>query len=156
MINYHNFPENQYYHEEMPDDYYIEANPNVELDEELVMIFARLIYLEGGDKPLEYQKAVGTVFMNRIQCPFEFPDNFYDVLHQKNQWAVVVDGWLEDPKKAPSETSIEAARWCLAGGRNLPPYVLAIAKFLVKESILYICYDEDNYFGYVDYTPYAT
>lgn len=77
---------------------------------------SRIIHAESGNQILEGKIAVGNVVMNRVKDP-KFPNNIYDVLYQKNQFAPASSGSL---KRTPNEESVIAAKLVLDGAEIVP------------------------------------
>ena len=77
---------------------------------------SRIINAESGNQVLNGKIAVGNVVMNRVKSPL-FPNNIYDVLYQKNQFAPASSGSL---KRTPNEESVIAAKLVLDGAEIVP------------------------------------
>jgi spore germination cell wall hydrolase CwlJ-like protein len=62
--------------------------------------------------------AVGAVVMNRVNSS-QYPDNIFDVIHQKGQFPPATSGSLEKRlKKGPCKKAIKAAKAAIAGEDN--------------------------------------
>lgn len=90
----------------------------------------------------EHQIAVGSVFLNRVASPY-YPDTFYDVAHQKGQYACFKDG---NAYREPTELSKEVARYLMINGSQLPENCVYQAQFKQGSGVYakygneYICY----------------
>jgi N-acetylmuramoyl-L-alanine amidase len=76
-----------------------------------LMLLARLIYGESRGEPYQGQVAVGAVVLNRVKSPL-FPNTISQVIYQKNEFSVVLDGQIN---LTPNTTSINAAEDALNG-----------------------------------------
>lgn len=77
---------------------------------------AKIINAESEGESLEGKIAVGNVVLNRVESP-EFPNNVYDVIHDKKggvQFTPVANGSIN---KYPGEESFTAAKICLENYR---------------------------------------
>lgn len=87
-----------------------------EVDE--VTLLAGIIECEAGGHDYEALLAVGAVVMNRVNSS-SYPDNIYDVIHQKGQFPPATSGKLEKwLKKGPGKNAIKAAKAAIAGDDN--------------------------------------
>ena len=77
---------------------------------------SHIIYSESGNQVLAGKIAVGNVVMNRVRSSI-FPNNIYDVLHQKNQFTSV---YYSNFSRTPNEESVVAAKLVLDGAEVLP------------------------------------
>lgn len=77
---------------------------------------SHIIYSESGNQILAGKIAVGNVVMNRVKSSV-FPNNIYDVLHQKNQFTSV---YYSNFSRTPNEESVVAAKLVLDGAEVLP------------------------------------
>ena len=70
-------------------------------------LLALCVEAEAGNQGLYGKKLVADVVLNRVDSP-DYPDNITDVVMQRNQFSVVLDGriWTVDP----SEETFEAIR----------------------------------------------
>ena len=90
----------------------------------------------------EHQTAVGSVFLNRVKSPY-YPDTFYDVAHQKGQYACFKDG---NAYREPTELSKEVAKYLMLNGSQLPASCVYQAQFKQGSGVYakygneYICY----------------
>lgn len=64
--------------------------------------------------PIEWKMMVGEVVLNRVASP-EYPDNIYDVIHQRGQYQNADTKYFED--LLPLEDCVEAAARLLRGER---------------------------------------
>lgn len=92
---------------------------------------SRIISAESRGEPFEGQIAVGNVVLNRVASP-DFPDTIYDVIFDERwggQFAPVRNGsiWNE-----PAESSVLAARLCLAGATTAAASLYFIAPNLTS------------------------
>lgn len=92
----------------IPGDSYYDANS--------LYWLSRIIYAESGNQILAGKIAVGNVVMNRVRSSI-FPNNIYDVLHQKNQFTSV---YGSNFSKTPNDESVIAAKLVLDGAEVLP------------------------------------
>ncbi len=81
------------------------------VNQEDIDLLARAIYGEARGEPFIGQVAVGAVIINRVLSSY-FPDSFYRVIHQKNQFSAVADGQFY---LSPNNTAYRAAREALRG-----------------------------------------
>jgi spore germination cell wall hydrolase CwlJ-like protein len=87
-----------------------------EVDE--VTLLAGIIECEAGTTDYEAMLAVGAVVMNRVNSS-QYPDNIFDVIHQKGQFPPATSGSLEKRlKKGPCKKAIKAAKAAIAGEDN--------------------------------------
>jgi spore germination cell wall hydrolase CwlJ-like protein/SH3-like domain-containing protein len=87
-----------------------------EVDE--VTLLAGIIECEAGTEDYEAMLAVGAVVMNRVNSS-QYPDNIFDVIHQKGQFPPATSGSLEKRlKKGPCKKAIKAAKAAIAGEDN--------------------------------------
>lgn len=90
----------------------------------------------------EHQIAVGSVFLNRVASSY-YPNTFYEVAHQKGQYACFKDG---NAYRTPTQTSIEVADYLMRNGSQLPSNCVYQAQFkqgkgvYAKYGNTYICY----------------
>lgn len=96
---------------------------NMELD-----ILSRVVYAEAGMDgiPDECQQLVAMVVLNRVNDP-RFPNNIYDVVFQKGQYACT---WSGTFYRTPNARSIANAKKALDGEVECPPKVLGQAGFV--------------------------
>ena len=87
---------------ESGDTYYAETD---------VYWLSRVIYAEVGDQSLPGQMAVGNVILNRV-ADEGYADNVYDVIFEKNQFDVVINGMIY---MEPSQSAEIAAKLALEG-----------------------------------------
>ena len=84
-----------------------------------VDLLAAIIYCEAGAESFDVQLGVASVVMNRVRSG-TYPNNIYDVIHQRGQFSPVREGKLArvlDGKKATA-SCYEAANQALAGADN--------------------------------------
>jgi uncharacterized protein YgiM (DUF1202 family) len=87
-----------------------------EVDE--VTLLAGIIECEAGTTDYDAMLAVGAVVMNRVNSS-EYPDNIFDVIHQKGQFPPATSGSLDKRlKNGPCEKAIKAAEAAIAGEDN--------------------------------------
>ncbi len=82
-------------------------------------LLAALIYCEAGAESYDVQLGVASVVMNRVRSS-TYPNNIYDVIHQRGQFSPVREGKLARVLANGSATSscYEAASQALAGADN--------------------------------------
>ena len=102
-----------------------EARKAREAYEHELWLLAHLVYAEGGGENFEFQIRVGNVALNRVESDL-YPDTLEEVIFQAGQYSCT---WLGGFYYEPSQTSWEAARWLLNGGRVFPKNVLYQAQF---------------------------
>lgn len=85
-------------------------------DADAVYWLSHIIYAESGNQVMDGKIAVGNVVMNRVKSSL-FPNNIYDVLHQKNQFTSV---YYSNFKRTPNNDSVVAAKMVLDGAEVLP------------------------------------
>lgn len=125
---------------------YVEIPPiqKVVIDDYDLELLAHLIYAEAGsdwcDDEMLY--GVGSVVLNRMASDY-YPDNMYDVIYDKGQYACTWDGNIE---KEPNERAYRIARDLLMYGSTLPPNVIFQAQFKQGDGVykkvqnMYFCY----------------
>lgn len=87
-----------------------------EVDE--VTLLAGIIECEAGGQDYEALLAVGASIMNRVESS-HYPDNIFDVIHQKGQFPPATSGCLERwLKKGPTKKAIKAAKAAMNGDDN--------------------------------------
>lgn len=99
--------------------------PIFEYTEEELDLLARLIYSEGGIESYQTQLMIGSVVMNRVSDPDNFPDTILGVIYQENQFSVTtakIDGVVMIDRPADEEAK-KAAYEILTYGSILPPDV---------------------------------
>lgn len=105
-----------------------------------------MIYGENGNGSWKQQLYTGSVVLNRVTSK-RYPNTIYDVVFQRGQYACTWDGNYD---KAPSERSIEAAKYLLENGSQIPYYVLYQAEFKQGDGIwlklgdTYYCYENKD------------
>lgn len=93
-----------------------EEEERLEINEEDLLLLAKIIEIEAGHEPYEGQLAVGSVIMNRVESD-RFPDTVREVIHQPGQFPPVHNGALE--KTEPGELALKAAEAVLSGENNV-------------------------------------
>lgn len=94
---------------------------------------AKIINAESEGESLEGKIAVGNVVLNRVESP-EFPDNVYDVIHDKNggvQFTPVANGSINN---YPGEESFKAAKICLENYRLTDKNILFFLNPVISTS----------------------
>lgn len=94
---------------------------------------AKIINAESEGESLEGKIAVGNVVLNRVGSP-QFPDNIYDVIHDKKggvQFTPVANGSIE---KYPGEESFTAAKICLENYRLTDKNILFFLNPVISTS----------------------
>lgn len=118
-----------------------------------LLLISRIVDVEAGSKWLteEHRRLVASVIWNRMHSP-EFPDTTYDVVYQKNQYAVVGTEWFETLQ--PSQESIQSALYVLRNGSIAPASVVFQAEFRQGSGVYKTV--EDAHFGttYFCYSSY--
>ena len=94
-------------------------------------LLSHLIAGEVNDCDWEMKIAVGSVVLNRVADP-RFPSDLYGVIHQPGQYSCTWDG---NYNKEPNEDTIEAAKYLLINGSQLPPDVIFQAEFVQGSGI---------------------
>lgn len=114
-------------------------------DEEELYILSHLIEGEAGGNSWELKIGVGSVVLNRV-ADSRFPNTIADVVFQNGQYACTWDGNYD---KEPCEESVEAAKYLLTNGSQMPSYVIFQAEFKQGNGVYdyfentYFCYQED-------------
>lgn len=113
-----------------------------QLNEDEVMLLAKLIYGEARGCSDETQKLVGMVVINRMKNP-KFPDTMRNVIYEEGQYATA------DQLNSyhPTEKEINNAREVLSGKYSCPSNVVFQAGFK-QGSGVYMCID-GQYFCYL-------
>lgn len=102
--------------------------PLLKYTTEEIHLLARLIEAEAGIEPYECKVFVGSVVMNRVNCP-DFPDTIEEVIYDNKpvrQFSVTKENskGVAAIDKAASTDSLYAAIEVLSGGSQLPEDVL--------------------------------
>lgn len=123
----------------------VQKEPSVETvsytDEDLYVL-SHVINGEACGYSWEHQIGVGSVVLNRVKDK-RFPDTIKDVVFQKGQYACTWDGNYD---REPEEQAVEAAKYLLENGSQMPEYVLFQAEFEQANSVYikigntYFCY----------------
>jgi len=114
-------------------------------------LLSQVIYSEAGSDWIsdEIQLMVGSVVLNRVNSPY-FPDNIYDVIHQKGQYQFI----LQDIDVVPNQRAIDNAKQLLDNQNDLicPSNILfqsesamgdgIYKKYETKYATLYFCYKD--------------
>ena len=87
----------------------------MEMTSEEMRLLETILALEAQDEPYEGQKAVVEVIFNRVLSP-DFPDNVYDVLSQKGQFATWK--WRNKPYNTPNKTQTDVIAEVIANGNQ--------------------------------------
>lgn len=98
-----------------------EANVNVKgcdvyLTEDEIYTLATLVYLEAGIEPLNCQKDVASVVLNRMMI---YDESLEDVIYKDGQFSPAY--MIEYTK--PTETSLAAVNYVIENGTTIPDYV---------------------------------
>jgi hypothetical protein len=121
---------------------YVECRyPDVELSEEDLRLFAKLLWLECRGESYEGQQAVAEVILNRLVSP-DFPDTIRGIVYADGQFPCTDD----IPTATPTQTQYEAIENALKGPYILPMEVIFYAKF--KENRNFWGQIGDHYFCY--------
>lgn len=99
--------------------------------EEDLYLLSHLICGEVNDCDWEMKIAVGSVVLNRVADP-RFPSDLYGVIYQNGQYSCTWDGNFN---KEPNEETIDAAKYLLKNGSQLPPDVIFQAEFVQGNGI---------------------
>ena len=99
-------------------------------DDDLYLL-SHLIAGEVNDCDWEMKIAVGSVVLNRVADP-RFPSDLYGVIYQSGQYSCTWDGNFN---KEPNEDTIEAAKYLLVNGSQLPSDVIFQAEFVQGRGI---------------------
>lgn len=104
-----------------------ETETEVFYSEEDLYLLSHLICGEVEGCDWEMKVAVGSVVLNRVADP-RFPSTLREVIYQKNplQYSCTVDGNFD---KTPGEETVEAAKYLLENGSQLPGNVIFQAEF---------------------------
>lgn len=107
-------------------EYELKLSQSVELptyeytNEELEVLF-KCVQAEAGDGNYESEKLITQVILNRVKSK-GFPNNIYDVIYQKGQFSVTVDGNLD--RQVVSDKTYKTVMSVLLTGGDLPDNVL--------------------------------
>lgn len=124
--------------------------PDVELSEEDMRLFAKILWLECRGEPVEGQQAVAEVILNRLVSE-NFPDTIRGIVYAEGQFPSTPD----IPDAQPTQTQYEAIEDALNGPYILPMEVVFYAKF--KENKNFWGQIGDHYFCYgYDWKPEET
>lgn len=81
-------------------------------------VLVRILALEAQDEPMEGERAVVEVILNRVASP-EWPDTIHGVLSQKGQFATWK--YLSRPYNTPTEDEYRAVEETVAAGPSILP-----------------------------------
>ena len=109
----------------------VETETEALYSEDDLYLLSHLIAGEVNDCDWEMKIAVGSVVLNRVADP-RFPSDLYGVIHQPGQYSCTWDG---NYNKEPNEDTIEAAKYLLINGSQLPPDVIFQAEFVQGSGI---------------------
>lgn len=124
--------------------------PGVELSEEDMRLFAKLLWLECRGESYDGQQAVAEVILNRLVSK-DFPNTVRGIIYAEGQFPCTDD----IPKATPTQTQYEAIERALNGPYILPKEVVFYAKF--KENRNFWGQIGAHYFCYAyDWKPEAT
>ena len=118
--------------------------PDVELSEEDMRLFAKLLWLECRGEPYDGQQAVAEVILNRLVSE-NFPDTIRGIIYAEGQFPCTDD----IPTATPTQTQYEAIERALNGPYILPMEVIFYAKFKENKNFWgqignhYFCYPYD-------------
>ena len=104
-----------------------ETETEVLYSEEDLYLLSHLICGEVNNCDWQMKIYVGSVVLNRVADP-RFPSDLYGVIYQNNplQYSCTVDGNFN---KEPNDETVEAAKYLLENGSQLPPDVIFQAEF---------------------------
>lgn len=111
------------------------------VDENDLMLLAKLIYLENGSGSDEVQLLTGNVVLNRVASK-KYPNTIKEVIYQKGQYSV--SSKIKSTK--PSERAIKNAKRLLEGERFCPSNVVYQSRFKQGSGVYkkingeYFCY----------------
>ena len=121
--------------------------PDVELSEEDMRLFAKLLWLECRGESYDGQQAVAEVILNRLVSE-DFPNTIRGIIYAEGQFPCTDD----IPEATPTQTQYEAIDRALNGPYILPMEVIFYAKF--KENKNFWGQIGDHYFCYAyDWKP---
>ena len=111
----------------------VETETEALYSEDDLYLMSHLIAGEVNDCDWKMKIYVGSVVLNRMADP-RFPSDLYGVIYQNNplQYSCTVDGNFE---KTPNDETIEAAKYLLINGSQLPPDVIFQAEFVQGSGI---------------------
>ena len=114
-------------------------NENIYVDEDDVVLLAKLIYGESRGNTDEAQCLTASVVMNRVKHP-KYPNTIYDVIHQPGQYSVAnkIDSYT------PTEKELKNARIVLSGQFECPDNVVYQAMFKQGTGV-YKCINGEYY-----------
>lgn len=110
--------------------------------EEELYIMSHVIMGEAESGSWEEKIGVGSVILNRVKDD-RFPNTIKDVVFQEGQYACTWDGNYD---KEPNKESVDAAKYVLEHGSQLPSYVIFQSQFIQGDNIYkqvdntYFCY----------------
>ena len=108
--------------------------PVYDYTEQELDLLARLIYSEGGNVSYTTQLMIGSVVMNRVSSPDNFPDTLKGVIYQENQFSVTtikIGGVIMIDRPADEEAK-KAAYEVLTYGSILPSNVQVFYEKSIK------------------------
>ena len=118
--------------------------PGVELSEQDMRLFAKLLWLECRGESYDGQQAVAEVILNRLVAP-NFPNTIYGIIYAEGQFPCTND----IPEATPTQTQYEAIERALNGPYLLPAEVVFYAKYKENKNFWgkignhYFCYGYD-------------
>lgn len=118
--------------------------PDVELSEEDMRLFAKLLWLECRGESYDGQQAVAEVILNRLVSE-DFPNTIRGIIYAEGQFPCTDD----IPEATPTQTQYEAIDRALNGPYILPMEVIFYAKFKENKNFWgqignhYFCYGYD-------------
>ena len=118
--------------------------PGVDLSEEDMRLFAKLLWLETRGETYDGQRAVAEVILNRLVSP-NFPNTIRGIIYAEGQFPCTED----IPDATPSQTQYEAIERALKGPYILPKEVVFYAKYKENKNFWgqigahYFCYSYD-------------
>lgn len=114
--------------------------------EEDLYVLSHVINGEACGYSWEHQIGVGSVVLNRVKDE-RFPNTIKEVVFQKGQYACTWDGNYD---REPEEQAVEAAKYLLENGSQMPEYTIFQSEFLQGDSVYtkigntYFCYWKED------------
>ena len=118
----------------------VETNKN-DINNDELMLLAKLIYLENGNNTDLAQLLTGNVVLNRVASS-KYPNTIKGVIYQKGQYSVA----SKISKTTPSDRAIKNAKRLLSGERFCPKNVVYQSRFKQGSGVYkkingeYFCY----------------
>lgn len=111
------------------------------IDFDELYLLAKIVEAEAGSEWLtdEHKRLVASVVLNRVEHWY-YPDNIFDVVHQKGQYAAVGSNYFDN--LIPSKNSVVNALFVLENGSICDENIVYQAEFKQGSGVYKTFYDE--------------